>query len=93
MENRLGLRRKFLAGEFSAAELEVETRMGAAEKDLRDARAVIKAILPRLEDMRAKAAVGLVTVDEVKGLELGLDTAQAKAELALQEIEILKQIK
>jgi len=93
LENRLGLRKKFLAGEISAAGLEVQTRMGAAEKDLREARMVIKALRPRLENMRAQAAVGLVAADEVKGLELGLDTAQAKADLAAQVIEILKTIK
>ena len=87
------MRKKFLAGEISAAGLEVQTRMGAAEKDLREARMVIKALRPRLENLRAQAAVGLVAADEVKGLELGLDAAQAKADLAAQVIEILKTIK
>ena len=93
LENRQGLRKKFLAGEISAAGLEVQTRMGTAEKDLREAQSMIQALRPRLEDMRAQAAAGLVAVDEVKVLELGLDTAQAKADLAAQVIEILKTIK
>jgi hypothetical protein len=93
LKNRLALRRRFLSGEISSGELEIQVRMSAAEKDLREARSSIDIIRPRVEELRAKAAVGLVTIDEVKGTELGLNAAQAKADLALQEIEILKQLK
>ena len=93
IENRLALRLGFLSGQISAGEMEIQARMSAAQKELREAQSSIDTIRPRLEDLRAKAAAGLVTVDEVKGLELGLDAAQAKADLALQEIEILKTIR
>jgi hypothetical protein len=93
IENRLALRRRFIAGEISAAELEIQVRMSAAEKELREAQSSIETIRPRLEELRAKAAVGLVTIDEVKGMELGLSAVQAKADLARQEIEILKQLR
>lgn len=93
IENRLTLRKKFLTGEISAAELEVQTRMSAAEKDLREAQSAIETMRPRLEDLRAKEAAGLVTSDEVKVIQLLLDSAQAKADLALEEIEILKSIR
>jgi hypothetical protein len=93
IENRLALRQRFLAGELSAGEMEIQTRMSAAQKELSEARSSIDAIRPRLEDLRAKAAAGLVTIDEVKGWELGLSASQAKADLALQEIEILKTIR
>ncbi len=93
IENRLALRQRFLAGEISAGEMEIQTRISAAQKELREARSSIDTIRPRLEDLRAKAAVGVVTIDELKGWELGMSAAQAKADLALQEIEILKTIK
>ena len=93
IENRLALRQRFLAGEISAGEMEIQTRISAAQKELREARSSIDTIRPRLEDLRAKAAAGLVEIDEVKGWELGLSAAQAKADLALQEIEILKTIR
>ena len=92
IENRLALRRRFLAGEISAGEMEIQTRISAAQKELREARSSIDTIRPRLEDLRAKAAAGVVTIDELKGWELGMSAAQAKADLALQEIEILKTI-
>ena len=93
IEKRLTLRRRFLAGEISAGELEIQARMSAAEKELKEARSSIDMIRTRLEDLRAKEAAGLVTGEEVKGAQLGLDFAQAKADLALQQIEILKTIK
>jgi len=90
---RLDLRRRLLAGEISAGELEIEARMSAAEKDLKEARSSVEMIRTRLEDLRVKEAAGLVTSDEVKAVQISLDTAQAKADLALQEIEILKTIR
>ena len=41
IENRLALRRRFLTGEISAGELEIQTRMSAAEKELREAQSEI----------------------------------------------------
>jgi len=93
IESRLTLRRRFLAGEISAGELEIQARMSAAEKDLKEARSSIAMLRTRLEDLRAKEAAGLITSDEVKGAQLGLDFAQSKADLALEQIEILKTIK
>ena len=93
VENRLALRRRFVAGEISAVQLEIETRMSAAERELREAQSAIESIRPRVEELRAKSAAGLVTMDELKGAELGLGAAQARADLALQEIEILKRLK
>ena len=93
IESRLTLRRRFLAGEISAGELEIQARMSAAEKDLKEARSSIDMLRTRLEDLRAKEAAGLITSDEVKGAQLGLDFAQSKADLALEQIEILKTIK
>jgi outer membrane protein TolC len=93
IENRLALRRRFLSSEISAGELEIQVRLSAAQRELREAQSSIETIRPRLEEARAQAAAGLITVDEVKGMELGLSAAQAQADLALQAIEILKTIK
>lgn len=93
IENRRALRRRFIAGEITAAEMEIQVRMSAAEKELEEAQSAIEDIRPRVEELRVRAAAGLVTVDELKGGEFGLSAARAKADLALQEIEILKQLK
>ncbi len=93
IEKRLDLRRRLLASEISAGELEIEARMSAAEKDLKEAQSTIDMFRTRLEDLQAKEAAGLVTSDEVKVAQINLDLVQAKVDLALREIEILKGIK
>jgi len=93
VETRLALRRRFVAGEISASELEIQARLSAADKELREARAEIDVVKPGLEDLRAKEAVGVVPSSVVKGAQMVLDKAQARADLALQEIEILKRLK
>ena len=93
IENRLALRRRFLTGEISAGELEIQTRISAAEKNLREAQSEIDIVGKGLEAFRAKEAVGLIPNGVVKAAQLSLDAAQAKADLALQEIEILKTIR
>jgi hypothetical protein len=93
IKNRLALRRRFLSGEISAGELEIQTRMSAAEKDLREARSEIDTVSKVLDDLRAKEAVGMVANSPVKAAQLAMDAAQAKADLAAREIEILKQLK
>lgn len=93
IEKRLDLRRRLLAGEITAEELEIQARMSAAEKDLKEARSAMELMQTRLEDLRAKEAAGMITRDEVEVAQVSLDVAQAKADLALQEIEILKMIK
>jgi outer membrane protein TolC len=67
--------------------------MSAAEKDLKEARSAMELMQTRLKDLRAKEAAGLITRDEVEVAQVSLDVAQAKADLALQEIEILKTIR
>jgi hypothetical protein len=90
---RLALRRRFVAGEVSAEELEIQSRMADADKGLREARAMVEAYGAHLEQLLPKEAAGLIPSDEIKEARFGLEAAQAKAELALQEIEILKRIK
>jgi hypothetical protein len=93
IENRLALRQRFLSGEISAGELEIQTRMSAAEKDLREAQSEIDTVGKGLEDLRAKEAVGLIANSVLKAAQLELSAAQARADLALREIEILKKIR
>ncbi len=93
IETRLALRRRFIAGEISAAELEIQARSSAAEKELLEARAEIDVVQPGLENLRVQVAAGVVPAGALKAAELALGKAQARADLALKEIEILKQLK
>lgn len=93
LEKRLTLRRRFLPGEISAEELEIQTRMTEAEKDLREAQSTADAMKAHLDTQRAKMAAGLISEEELRGTQMALDAAQAQVSLALQEIEILKTIR
>jgi len=93
IEKQLALRRGFLSGKISAEEMEIQDRMTAAEKDLREARSKVDTIQARLNELRAKEAAGLISEEELRGTQMGLDAAQAQVSLAIQEIEILKTIR
>jgi len=93
IEKRLTLRRGFLSGEISAEEMEIQDRMTAAGKDLREARSTVDTMKARLDDLRAKEAAGLISEEELRGTQMALDAAQAQLSLAIEEIEILKTIR
>jgi hypothetical protein len=93
IEKRLTLRQGFLSGEISAEEMEIQDRMTAAGKDLREARSTVDTMKARLDDLRAKEAAGLISEEEIRGTQMALDAAQAQLSLAMEEIEILKTIR
>jgi hypothetical protein len=93
IEKRLTLRQGFLSGEISAEEMEIQDRMTAAGKDLREARSTVDTMKARLDDLRAKEAAGLISEEEIRGTQMVLDAAQAQLSLAMEEIEILKTIR
>jgi hypothetical protein len=93
VKTRLGLRRQFLSGALSAEELEIRIRMAAAEKELEAARRESLSMKKHLDTQQTQFLAGLITEEEMRGTRMALETAQAKVELALQEIEILKQLR
>jgi outer membrane protein TolC len=93
VETRLGLRRQILSGALSAEQLEIRIRMAEAEKELGAARREIGSMKKHLDTQQAQFLAGLITEEEMRGTRMVLDAAQARAEQALQEIEILKKIR
>jgi hypothetical protein len=93
IEKRLDLRKRFLAGTITAEEVEIQDRMIAAERDLRQAQSTVDSMKRRLESLQAKAAVGMISDTEVHQAQFGLDYAQARLSLALLEKDILSKIK
>jgi len=90
---RLDLRRRYVAGEITAREVEIEARMTVAEGNLGRARAkadFLKKELDHLADLEAK---GMVTPMETRQLRYGLDAAMAELKLATLEIEVLRKVK
>jgi hypothetical protein len=93
IEKRLDLRKRFLAGTITAEEVEIEDRMTAAERDLRQARSTVDSLKKRLESLQAKEAVGMISNTEVQQAQFGLSYAEAQLSLALVEKDVLSKIK
>jgi hypothetical protein len=93
IEKRLDLRKQFIAGAMTAEEVEIQDRMTAAERDLRQAQLTVDSSKKRLESLRSKEAVGMISDTEVQQAQFGLDAAQAQLNLALLEKEVLSKIR
>ena len=93
IQQRLELRRRFVAGELSAQEVEIKDRMTLAERDLRRAQSSADQMARELAEKRNLEAVGMAAESDVQGLQMGLSAAQEELALARLEIEILKSIK
>jgi len=92
-QQRLELRRRFVAGELSAQEVEIKDRMTLAERDLRRAQSSVDQLTRELAEKKNLAAVGMAAESDVRGLQLGLNAAQEELALARMETEILKSVK
>ncbi len=90
---RLELRKRFLAGEITAEEVEIGDRMTAAERNLRAAQSKVEFFKEQLNRLQALEAKGMVSPTEVKQLQYGLEAAQAELQLAALEVDILGKIK
>lgn len=90
---RLDLRRRFVAGEITAREVEIEARTTVAEGNLGRARAkadLLKKEFDRLADLEAR---GMVSPRETRQLRYALDAALAELKLATLELEVLRKVK
>lgn len=93
IERRLALRRRFVAGELSAEEIEIEDRMASAERDMRLARSTVEIRTKQLERLQALEAKGMISKTEVQQARFGLDAALAQQSLAALELDVLNKIK
>jgi multidrug resistance efflux pump len=89
IQERLDLRTRFLAGEITAQELEIEDRMTAAERNLHLARSQVDSLKTQLKRLDALETQGVISQMEVKQIQYALDAAQAELKLATLEMDVL----
>jgi multidrug resistance efflux pump len=89
IQERLDLRTRFLAGEITAQELEIEDRMTAAERNLHLARSQVDSLKTQLKRLEALETQGVISQMEVKQIQYALDAAQAELKLATLEMDVL----
>lgn len=93
IQQRLDLRARFLAGEITAQEVEIEDRITGAERNLQMARSQVESLMEQLERLQSLEAQGTISHTEVMQLQYALDAAQAALKLANLEMEVLKKLK
>jgi len=93
IQQRLDLRTRFLAGEITAQEVEIEDRMTGAERNLHLAQSRVESLKAQLERLKTLEAQGKISHMEVMQLQYALDAAQAELKLATLEMDVLEKLK
>jgi multidrug resistance efflux pump len=89
---RIELRKRFVAGEITAREVEVRERKSVAEKNLVEARAKVGHMKKEMERLQGLEARGLVSPIETSQLRYALEAAEAESKLAALEVEVLEKV-
>ena len=95
-QERIDLRKQFVAGALSAKEVEIGDRMALAERDQGEARSRVDSLqkqLKRAQDLESLGMAAGPSDPSVEGLLLALNAAQEELALANLTIEILKGIR
>jgi hypothetical protein len=90
---RIDLRKRYVAGEITAQEVEIGDRMAVAEKSMLQAQTKVDSLMKQLERSQAQEAVGMVSPRETSQLRYALDAAQAELKLAAVEVDVLGKVK
>ncbi len=93
IQKRLELRKRFVAGEITAQEVEIKDRMTVAERNLHLARSKVDSLKEQLKRLKSLEAQRMINPMEIKQMQYALDAAQAELELAALEMDVLKKIK
>jgi len=93
VQKRLELRKRFLAGEITALEVEVQSRLSTAEKNLHLAQSKVDSLMKQMNRLKTLEARGLISPMEITQTKYHLDAAQAELKLASLEIDVLKKVK
>ncbi len=93
IQTRLDLRKRFVAGEVTAREVEIKDRKTVAESNLSQAQSKVDSLKERLEHLQSQEARGMISKTEVQQLRYALDAAQAELSLAALEKDVLEKVK
>lgn len=93
IQKRLDLRKRFVAGEITAQEVEIKDRMTVAERNLHLAQSRVDSLSEQLKRLKTLETKGMISPLEIKQMQYALDAAQAELELATLEMDVLKKLK
>jgi multidrug resistance efflux pump len=90
---RLDLRKRYVAGEVTAQEVEIMDWITVAERNLSEAQSRVDSLRKQMERLQKLEALGMISPMETRQLRYALDTAEAELKLATLEIEVLNKVK
>jgi hypothetical protein len=93
IQQRLDLRSRFITGEITAQEVEIQDRMTGAERNLHLAQSKVDSLNDQLKRLKTLEAQGEISHMEVVQLQYALDAAQAELKLAALEMDVLEKLK
>jgi hypothetical protein len=93
IQNRLDLRKHFIAGEITAREVEIQDRKAVVERNLQLAQSKVDSLMEQLKRLKSLEAKGVISPAESKELEYALTAAEGELQLAALEMEILEKIR
>lgn len=93
IQQRLELRKRFVAGEITAQEVEIKGRMTVAERNLHLARSKVESLKQKLKRLKSLESKQMIDPMEIKQMQYALDAAQAELELATLEMDVLRKLK
>jgi multidrug resistance efflux pump len=93
IQKRLDLRKRFVAGEITAHEVEIKGRITVAERNLHLAKSRVDTLKQQLKRLKNLEIRGMISQTEIKSLQYALNAAQAELELATLEMDVLEKIK
>jgi hypothetical protein len=93
VERRIDLREKFISGQLSARDAEIQDRIAVAERDLRQAQAEVDFMMKQLAQNQAIKSKETNQEKQVQALQFGIQAAREQVALASLVIETLKKVK
>lgn len=93
IQKRLDLRKRFVAGEITAQEVEIKGRITVAERNLHLAKSRVNSLKEQLKRLKTLETRGLISQTEIKPLQYALNAAQAELILATLEMDVLEKVK
>jgi len=93
IQKQLDLRKRFIAREITALEVEIKDLMTTAETNVRSAQSTVDSLNTQLKRLKNLESRGMITQSEIKQLQNAVFAAETELKLAALELDVLEKIK
>jgi hypothetical protein len=93
IQKQLDLRKRFIAREITALEVEIKDLMTTAERNVRSAQSTVDSLNTQLKRLKNLESRGMITQSEIKQLQNAVFAAETELKLAALELDVLEKVK